>query len=31
MMIYLKEHIIAMKDAIDLDGAYLIGYTAWFN
>ncbi len=26
---YLKEHIQAMKDAIELDGVDLIGYTAW--
>lgn len=26
---YLKEHIKAMKDAIELDGIDLIGYTAW--
>ncbi len=26
---YLREHIKAMKDAIDLDGVDLIGYTTW--
>lgn len=26
---YLREHIRAMKDAIDLDGVDLIGYTTW--
>ena len=26
---YLKEHIQAMKDAIELDGVDLMGYTAW--
>ncbi len=26
---YLKEHIKAMKDAIELDGVDLMGYTAW--
>ena len=26
---YLKEHIKAMKDAVELDGVDLIGYTSW--
>lgn len=26
---YLREHIKAMKDAVELDGVDLIGYTAW--
>ena len=26
---YLKEHIRAMKDAVELDGVDLIGYTVW--
>lgn len=26
---YLREHIKAMKDAIDLDGVELLGYTTW--
>ena len=26
---YLREHIKAMKDAIDIDGVELMGYTAW--
>lgn len=26
---YLRKHIQAMKDAIDIDGVDLIGYTAW--
>ena len=26
---YLREHIQAMKDAVDLDGVDLIGYTPW--
>ena len=26
---YLREHIKAMKDAIELDGVDLIGYTTW--
>ena len=26
---YLKEHISAMKDAIEIDGVDLIGYTSW--
>ncbi|MDU1054406.1 6-phospho-beta-glucosidase [Clostridium baratii] len=26
---YLREHIKAMKDAIDIDGVELIGYTSW--
>lgn len=26
---YLKEHINAMKDAVELDGVDLLGYTAW--
>lgn len=26
---YLKEHIQAMKDAVDLDGVDLMGYTTW--
>ena len=26
---YLREHIQAMKDAIDIDGVELMGYTAW--
>lgn len=26
---YLREHIKAMKDAIELDGVDLLGYTAW--
>jgi len=26
---YLREHIIAMKDAIEKDGVDLLGYTAW--
>ncbi len=26
---YLREHIRAMKDAIDLDGVELLGYTTW--
>ncbi|MFV0395618.1 MAG: 6-phospho-beta-glucosidase [Coprobacillaceae bacterium] len=26
---YLKEHIKAMKDAIDIDGVDLLGYTTW--
>ena len=26
---YLKDHIQAMKDAIDLDGVDLMGYTSW--
>lgn len=26
---YLREHIKAMKDAVELDGVELMGYTAW--
>ena len=26
---YLREHIKAMKDAIELDGVDLLGYTSW--
>ena len=26
---YLREHIKAMKDAIDIDGVELLGYTTW--
>lgn len=26
---YLREHIQAMKDAVELDGVDLMGYTAW--
>ena len=26
---YLREHIKAMKDAVDIDGADIIGYTSW--
>jgi len=26
---YLKEHILAMRDAVDKDGVNLIGYTPW--
>lgn len=26
---YLREHIKAMKDAIDLDGVEILGYTSW--
>ena len=26
---YLKEHIAAMKDAVDYDGVDLLGYTMW--
>ena len=26
---YLREHIKAMKDAIDIDGVDLMGYTSW--
>ena len=26
---YLKEHIKAMRDGIELDGVDLLGYTAW--
>ena len=26
---YLKEHVKAMKDAIDKDGVDLLGYTSW--
>ena len=26
---YLREHVLAMKEAIDLDGVDLIGYTTW--
>ena len=26
---YLREHIKAMKDAVDLDGVELLGYTTW--
>ena len=26
---YLREHIKAMKDAIELDGVEVMGYTSW--
>ncbi len=26
---YLREHICAMKDAVNLDGVELLGYTLW--
>ena len=26
---YLREHIMAMKDAVDIDGVDLLGYTTW--
>lgn len=26
---YLREHIKAMKDAVELDGVELMGYTTW--
>ena len=26
---YLKEHIQAMKDAVEYDGVDLLGYTMW--